>query len=261
MLSNRRNPRRPRRVSNRRQLSRANPGVSRLPVSISSFSRVSPEREFTFTRRSLDLYLSWVAPGGIFNVALPPGSSGDVFAQFGTPGSDNGSSVAYVPFSLQFAVTCLGQYVDILSLFAEYQIRRVQLKIENMMGDSYNGSIGSPLPEVITAIDPTLLTPPALIQTFESYADNQRSMLSNRHPHVRSCVPRPQWTVDAPAGYAGSSTVIPADPRAYWYPTTFSSPQLFNGIVGVIRNFYNAAGSGAIVRMSLMVDIAVRRPR
>jgi hypothetical protein len=230
-------------------------------VSVPRPIRVNADSVFIFSRRCADLSV-FCTSGGAISILVPPGFTGTPFMNLGTVGTDispPGQSLIFATFAFGLDVTSLAQSNDLLSMFAEYQIRNCHFTAETLMGDSYNPTIQSPLPEIITVIDPTVATAPALVQTLMSYSNTQRQTLTLEHPHKRTFVPRPAVQV------YGSvlATSYAANDRFtdLWFASNNTTQPPLYGLVVALRNFVSPVGSGVNVRFSCNVDVACRRPR
>ncbi len=199
---------------------------------------------------------------GSFTVSLPPGATGTQFLTFGTQNFDVAVPTAnpiYIGFFMSLSVDSLGQFNDMLTMFAEYQVRAVRVEFEALMGDSFNSSAGSPIPEVLTAVDPTVASVPAFISTVEAYSNNKRTVLTQARTHRVRLRPRPAVQLYGSAlatTYAYNDNV-----NDLWMLSNNSVYPPYYGLVGFIRNFPGTPGSGGQIRISATVEIAVRRPR
>jgi len=152
----------------------------------------------------------------------------------------------------------LGQFNDIAQMFTEVQIRAFQLEFQFLAGDSYNASFGSPLPEIISAVDPTASTPPTQVAVVEAYGNSKRQVLTQARPHTMLLVPRP--AVQVYGSPISTVYAIENNSKALWYQLDSVLSMPFYGALGILRNFANVTGCGATVRISGTVQLAVRRP-
>jgi hypothetical protein len=219
---------------------------------------IDPDRVFLLNRRVAELTCYWTA-GTSFNSPVPPGSSSTPFISFGTPFPDVGpiGSPYCVPFALNFSLVGLGQANDIGVMFLDFQVRALQMEIAFLAGDAYNSGVSSMLPELISGVDVTDANAPTTVGQVESLGNSVRQVLNQEKPHVVSLIPRPSVQVygGMTADYGYLSNV-----KDIWYSTTNSSSMPFYGYKGVIRNWCSVNGSGAIVRFSATVQLALRRP-
>lgn len=181
-------------------------------------------------------------------------SLGTVVADFG--GSASGA--LQYGFGVTASLSALPAAAEITTLFREFQIVKLELLIESIMGDSYNGAAGSPIAQINVAYDPSDNTPAASYPAQIQYANNKVYNLVNAHPIRRVCVPKP-----AIAAYSSAIAT------AYAYPTS-SAAQWFDCNVPLVphygykcwvRNQINAANSGFGFRVTPILHIMMRRPR
>jgi hypothetical protein len=233
-----------------------------------------------------------VAPSQAIQIAGPPGATGAfswlAATSSSVAGLDNGPSSAsnptFFPLCVQFSTVNLAQFSDIQAMFSEFQIRSMRLGIQSLCSDDWNAnSFNSAgftipvIPEVMTAVDPNAQEPlPAAtcIGAIESYSRVKRTFLTARNKHTVRFVPKVQFEV-TPYSVTTSPVSIVFNDRVqdFWYPTVVNnaagSPLMnqpfFSGIHMVFRNFpstngFVASASPFVVRASLEVDIAARRP-
>jgi len=219
---------------------------------------ISPDTVLMINRRTADLTLA-INSGGSFALFPPVGFSGTPFLALGAAFSDNpvpGPATQSIGFAMQLVIESLAQSNDILGLFAEYQIRGVQIEFESLMGDSYNPTF--PLPEVITAIDPTAASAPTSTLTIEAYGNTKRMVLTNQRRHnVRL---RPRIASQVFGSSLVTSYVYEANQDALWIPSNNGTSPPYYGLVGIVRNFPTAIGNGCQIRISGSVQVAMRRP-
>jgi len=254
--ANRRVQRRaPRRAKTANQPKRRGNGSS-----IAKAMKIGPSSTVVFTRRTADLTL-YTNAANAFTAALPPGFSGPPFLVFGTPFADTplpGIAPYCIGFALNLVIDSLSQSNDILNMFTEYQIRGITLTFQTLMGDSYNATTASLLPEVLSALDPTTGTPPTSVPVVEAYSRTKRSTVSNARKYTFRVVPRPAVQL---FGSALLTTYAYLDnTKDVWMLSNNSTSAPYYGCVGVIRNFPLVAGNGNAMRVSGQVTLAARRP-
>jgi hypothetical protein len=211
-----------------------------------------------FNRRSADLTLA-INTAGLFTLFPPVGFSGLPFFILGSPFSDNpvpGPSTQTIGFALNFVIESLAQSNDILGMFAEYQVRALKITFQSLMGDSYNSTF--PLPEMVTAVDPTAASAPVSTLTVEAYGNSQRAVLTQERPHIVKL--RPRIASQVFGSTLTTSYVSEAAANSLWVASNNGTSPPYYGLVGVFRNFPTPIGSGCQVRISCEAEIAVRRP-
>lgn len=170
-----------------------------------------------------------------------------------------GSSSAGMQYawSIAAALSSLPNAAEITNLFREYKIMRLDMKIELMCGDAYNGAAGSPLVSINCAYDPSDPTPATSYPAQIQYANNRVHALSNYAGFTRSCVPKP-------------AQVVYSTPLASGYGYTTSQDVWMDCNIPLIPHYafkcwtrgqIAAAGSGFAYRVTPVLHILMRRPR
>jgi len=244
--------------SNRRSAPRTQ--NSKLAVVGGPLPWINPDREFLINRRFIDT-TCYFGAAATFNSTYPAGYSGNPPFVFGTAVPDTGPAgpAPYmVPMALSFSLTSLGQYQDLQAMFTEFQIRAVRLEVSFLAGDSYNPGAGSLLPEILAAVDPTDANTAITPQGIESYGDSIRQVLNQERNHVASLVPRPAISLYNSA--VSSSYAYESSSKALWFSLLSAADMPFYGWKALIRNWCSINASGAVVRLSGTVQLALRRP-
>jgi hypothetical protein len=218
----------------------------------------SPDRCSYYQRRLADVTL--ISAGGVPSLQIAPGFTGLPFLILGTSFSDNGVSInvpTVVPFATQVSLSALMQFNDIAAFYREFQVLRVELEFQLLVGESSAGVVLTP--EVITYTDPEDASPPASVPNAEAFADVGRKTLSSGYVYRKTFVPQPQIlmynsAVSSAYGYA-------ARPRDIWYFTDGAIQMPFYGVKGLIRNFPCPLTSPLAVRVAGTVQFRCRRIR
>jgi len=225
----------------------------------------SPDQPIKFRRMLEDgLFYSrqdnneLVAVGGV-SAATP------TWVQISGTSADAGNGFSGT-YQTGFTISLLGltQVVaaaDFQSLFNEYQISKLELRITLENGDSAaanGGSQGSPIPHLYWVNDPNDAspTPYSDLSQFSACKD---SILSNQKSLVLGCTPRPAQIVysnsaiAASYGYNGGKNM--------WIDTTgqsFASPHY--SFKFVVRNM-GGSNTGVQFRITPVLYFSMRRPK
>lgn len=208
-----------------------------------------------FNRRIAEF--TFINNAGTLTIVPPPSAPGGTAPLFGFNSTGVGEGVATNDlffFGLQFALNTLGGSADIINMFAEYQVRNVEVEVALLNASNWVGGnlVQVPyIPEVTVAIDPTSFAIPLNVSTIEQYQNSRRQVLDQARPMRFSYVPRINLAAET-----ATANIFPDSDRAMWVSTIGSLP-IFSGGPGVIRNWPQ---SGIAVRVSGLATIACRRP-
>lgn len=253
--SSNRRARRPRvRNSRRAASSRAQAGSART-IDGPFRSPIAREQVFLFNRRLIEY--TFINQAGTLQIITPPSTPAGAAPLFGFNSTGVSEGVATNDlffYSLQFALACLGGNADIINMFAEYQVRNIEVEVALLNASNWVGGSLTALPylpELTQAIDPTSFAVPTNVSTVEQYQNTRRQVLSQERPMRFSYVPRMNLVPEV-----GSAVIFPDNNFAMWTSTIGVQP-VFSGGPGVIRNWPQA---GLGVRVTGLVTLACRRP-
>jgi len=199
------------------------------------------------------------ASAGIPQVYGPPGASGTLPLLLGAPIAESfpgPATTEIVPFSSEVKMSGLCAYSDVQAFWREYQFLALEVEVQFLAGQSFNPSIGSPVPELHLYTDPTDSTPPSSVIQCDRYGDSQRIVLSAEKTVRFQCQPKPTQQVYL-VGVA-SAYATPASTKDLWLSTVELGTPHYS-FKGLIRNFCSIAGSGAQVRFSFVAYLHLRR--
>lgn len=171
----------------------------------------------------------------------------------------NGSSSASMQYGWSVVATLAGlpNAAEITNFFREYQIVKMDLKIELCCGDSYNSGAGSPLCSINCAYDPSDNTPATSYPAQIQYANNKAFELVNGKPILRKCVPKSAQSVFSSAiatGYGYSTG------RPLWLDCNIPLVPHYAFKLWT-RGQIAVAGSGFAFRVTPTLHVMMRRPR
>lgn len=185
---------------------------------------------------------------GALSVAVKDASGAvPTWLSLGTLAADQGgvSNTAQFGWSISPKFSDMVLYAEFGTLFERYQIVKMTVKIEVLMGDSYN-SVASQLPYLYSVNDQTDATPPPTLGTIQQYPGVKDNTLSCEKPLFFTCYPQPAtllYNGGVSAGY-GSPSHFPQ-----WLDST--SPNIPHyGMKFYMRNWIaSAANLGNAIRI------------
>jgi hypothetical protein len=214
---------------------------------------------FKLRRRLNDVTICCTA-SDTWAVVGPPSYAGQLPVVLGSVSGEGygSSSLGCVPFATFVTLNCCTQYNDIASMFREYQFRDVTIEVQFMSGAGFNPGLYCPVPELTLYTDPVDMTPPTGVADADAFADTTRTMLSVEKTVRRKIVPRP--AIMMYDSLTGTGYAYPAKNSEMWLVTSdVTTPHYC--FKGLLRNFTGNFPSGVYVRISIVADILLRRPR
>jgi len=149
-------------------------------------------------------------------------------------------------FSISPQLFQVVQSAEFTTLFQQYQLLGLQIKIESIMGDSFVPGVAQ-VPTVYIAEDFNDSVPPATfqaIQANDSVKEYRLNQEANIVRYARPCLATPQ--------YAGVAAAFAAPSKDTWVDCTGTSSQAFHYVFkGYIRNWIvSSANTGVGMRIT-----------
>jgi len=138
-------------------------------------------------------------------------------------------------FSVTTFLSAVLNYAQFASLFQRYQIEKVEIKCELMVGESYNG-VASALPTIYSAFDPNDSVAPNTLARIRGFESCQEHVLTLNKPHVRTFYPKAAQNVFVSALATGYASV----PAGTWFDCAYPGVAFYGGKF-YVRNF-NVSG-------------------
>lgn len=214
-----------------------------------------------YRRMTTDMTI-WASGGFIVGTTNSTGLP-TTWASFGATGTEvpSAANIGECGVSMQFLFTDIIQSASFVSLYNEYQIRKIELAFHMDCADSYGsgaGAVSNTTPSIYIAYDSNDATVPPSSDSVLARGDVQYHSL--KHPFVFSFYPKP--AVSMFQGLVASGYAAPKSTKDFWIDLTSPSTLVPHyGVKAWIRNFSTAGGQGMNIRVQPTVYFACRRTR
>jgi hypothetical protein len=228
-----------------------------LSSSVPNMSRYLSVKTLYFMRELPEVSMSTDGSGN-FAVTLPPSFSGSTPIHVGSQVSETlpGFTATYgVPMAFAPTFNSMVGYQD-FATWKEYQLHHYEVEFSLLCGESYNPTVGSPLPELLMAYDPLDANTSFTLIALQAYPSFRTQVLLPNKWKKTVAVPRPAVTL-----YNGVTSEYAYISKAsdLWINMSTSTDLPHYCFKLYLRNMLAAGGSGLALRLRQRFYFAVRR--